>query len=211
MLRLTKNKFNPDGYWSNPIDKLTFIPTVEDIDLFDQNGYDLTEIEKYYSITNDTSIFSHRSHRSALKQSWFIQDYTNEGAHLNHSLLFERKAYNGSALDQLRYWAKDLPLLYKIISIKPKWGLDFSMDYADRDGNVFELLHWEWDSFSFEEINIVKSAAENIIINIDWKDAASTLLRRKSEWYHLDFFNQSDWKCEYFGISKERFKMVIWQ
>lgn len=211
MLRLTKNKFNPDGYWSNPIDKLTFIPTVEDIDLFDQNGYDLTEIEKYYSITNDTSIFSHRSHRSALKQSWFIQDYTNEGAHLNHGLLFERKAYNGSALDQLRYWAKDLPLLYKIISIKPKWGLDFSMDYADRDGNVFELLHWEWDSFSFEEINIVKSAAENIIINIDWKDAASTLLRRKSEWYHLDFFNQSDWKCEYFGISKERFKMVIWQ
>jgi hypothetical protein len=125
-------------------------------------------------------------------------------------LLFERKAYAGPALEQLQYWSQTLPLLHKIIAMRPKWGLDFSMDYADREGNAFELLHWEWDSFNYNEIQDVKSQVEPILLNIDWADAAETLLARKSEWFGLDFFAQSDWKCKYFGIIKERFKMVIW-
>ena len=36
-------------------------------------------------------------------------------------------------------------------------------------------------------------------------------LAHKNQWHHLDFFAQSDWKCNFFGIQRERFKMVIWQ
>jgi hypothetical protein len=72
------------------------------------------------------------------------------------------------------------------------------------------LLHWEWDSFDYDEIQRVKAQVEPVLMNIDWVDAAQQLLKRKSEWVDLDFFGQSDWKCEYFGIIKERFKMVIW-
>ena len=134
-----------------------------------------------------------------------------EGAILNHSLLFERKAYTGQALEQLEYWAKNLPLIHKIIAMRPKWGLDFSMDYVDRKGNAFEVLHWEYDGFDYEEICAVKELVEPKLLAIDWNEAAAYLLKYKHEWHHLEFFAQSDWKCDYFGINKERFKMVIWK
>lgn len=208
---LTNNQFDPVGYWINPVEKIVFIPTAEDLALFDQNGYDLTDLEKHYAYSNWAKPKKHREHRVALKQPWFTQEYTIEGPVLNHSLLFERKGYTGAALEELKFWAKDLPLVYKLISMRPKWGLDFSMDYVDREGNAFEILHWEWDSFNYEEIVAVKETIEPIILDIDWEQAAKDLIKYKDNWHNLEFFEQSDWKCNYFGIPKERFKMVIWK
>jgi len=208
---LTDNSFNPDGYWSVPIEKILFEPTFEDVALFDQNGYDLTEIEKHYAYSNRNKFKKHREHRFALKEDWFIQEHRTEGAVLNHSLLFERKGYTGDALKELNYWAKKLPLIYKIISLRPKWGLDFSMDYVDREGNCFEILHWEWDSFIHDEIQEIKLIIQEKLSTIDWQYAGLQILKNKEEWHSLDFFAQSDWKCNYFGIPKERFKMVIWK
>lgn len=191
--------------------KILYIPLAEDLDLFDQNGYDLTILEQHFAVSNNAQAKEHRKHRMAIKQSWFVQEHKIEGAVLNHSLLFERKAYSGSALIQLENWAQGLPLVHKIIAMRPKWGLDFSMDYVDRAGNAFEVLHWEWDSFNYEEIEEIKRSVEPKLQEIDWDDAAQEILKRKEEWHHLDFFAQSDWKCRYFGIPKERFKMVTWE
>jgi hypothetical protein len=207
----TDNEFDAQGYWENPITKSIFIPTYEDVELFDQNGYDLTPIEQHFAYNNYKKPKKQREYRHAIKQDWFTDFNKIEGAVLNHSSLFERKAYRGEALQQLRYWAKSLPLLQKVIAIRPKWGLDFSMDYVDRAGNVFEVLHWEWDTFSYEQIQAVKLQIEPILLNTDWDDAAQQLLDRKESWHHLDFFAQSNWKCEYFGIPQEQFKMVIWK
>jgi hypothetical protein len=209
MLFLTKNELNPNGFWSVPLKENT--PAISDLHLFDQNGYDLTELEKRYALVNDTEIKSHREHHHALKNEWFVQNSKITGAVLNHSLLFERKGYDGEALEELKEWAKDLPLLYKIIAMRPKWGLDFSMDYVDKEGNAFEVLHWEYDGFSYDEIERVRKSIEPILLSIDYDDAAQSMLKRKDEWHSLDFFAQSDWKCNYFGIPKERFKMVIWE
>ncbi len=208
---ITNNTFDPNGYWDKPVEKVLFIPTAEDVALFDQNGYDLTDLEKHYAYSNWSKPKKHREHRVALKQPWFTQEYTVEGAVLNHSLLFERKGYTGAALEELQHWAKALPLVNKVISLRPKWGLDFSMDWVDREGNAFEVLHWEWDSFNYEEVEAVKLAVEPVLLNIDWTDAGRRILANKDQWHHLDFFAQSDWKCSYFGIPKEQFKMVAWQ
>jgi hypothetical protein len=208
---ITDNQLDPNGYWDRPVAKLVFIPTASDLDLFDQNGYDLTELEKHYASSNMAGADSHRCHRTALKQPWFTQNITIEGAHLNHSLLFERKAYTGAALEQLKHWATSMPLLHKLIAMRPKWGLDFSMDYVDHNGNAFEVLHWEYDGFSYEEIEAVRKSVEPKLLNVDWEDAALSILKAKDQWHHLDFFAQSDWKCQYFGIVKERFKMVLWK
>lgn len=207
---LTKNQFDPNGYWATPMSKMLYIPLAEDLDLFDQNGYDLTVLEQHFAMSNDQEIKNHRSHRHAVKKDWFTQERRIEGPVLNHSLLFERKAYAGAALEQLKHWAKKLPLIYKIIAMRPKWGMDFSMDYVDNEGNAFEVLHWEYDSFDYEEICVVKEFIELKILSIDWDRAAADLIKYKDKWHHLDFFAQSDWKCDYFGIPKERFKMVIW-
>ena len=187
------------------------MPTHEDVELFDQNGYDLTQLERYYAYDNETVLVSQRGHRHAIKHDWYTQGNKIEGAVLNHSSLFERKGYAGDALEQLQHWAKELPLVHKIIAIRPKWGLDFSMDYVDREGNSFEILHWEWDSFDYDEISAVKQAIEPVLSSIDWESAGQDLIKYKHDWHHLDFFAQSDWKCNYFGLPKERFKMVIWK
>lgn len=209
-LILCDSKFNSNPYWEVPLDStkpITFIVP----DLFDQNGYDLNPIEKLYAAKNDTTTEYHRTHKVAIRHKWFIQDYKREGAVLNHSLLFERKGYTGRALEQLHEWAKIYPIYYKLINIRPKWGLDFSMDYFDSDGNTFELLHWEYDGFDHDEIVGKKHEVEKILLNIDWDDAGKQMLKRKDEWFNLDFFSQSDYKCKYFGISSERFKMVVWK
>jgi hypothetical protein len=207
---LTDSQFDPNGYWDKPVEKIVYLPTAEDVALFDQNGYDLTELEKHYAYSNWSKPKKHREHRVALKQPWFTQGHTLEGAHLNHSLLFERKGYTGAALAELEHWARTLPLLHKVIALRPKWGLDFSMDYVDQQGNSFEVLHWEWDSFNYDEIQTVKETIEPVLKAIDWQDAAQNILAKKDSWHHLDFFAQSAWKCNYFGIPEERFKMVAW-
>jgi hypothetical protein len=211
MLKITDNKFDPNGYWDKPIAKMLFIPTREDLALFDQNGYDLTTLEQHFAYGNCVTPKKHRDHISALKQDWFTQDLSNTGPVLNHSLLFERKAYTGEALSELKHWAKKLPLIHKVIAMRPKWGLDFSMDYVDDEGNAFEILHWEWDSFNYEEICAVKDKIEPVLLKINWDQAAQDLIKYKDNWHSLNFFDQSDWKCNFFGIPKEQFKMVIWR
>ena len=208
---ITDNQFDANGYWTNPVEKIVYLPTAEDVALFDQNGYDLTDLEKHYAYSNWNKPKKHREHRVALKQPWFTQEHTLEGAVLNHSLLFERKGYAGAALEELQHWARALPLINKVIAIRPKWGLDFSMDYVDRQGNAFEVLHWEWDSFNYEEIQAVKLEIGPVLKAIDWQNAAQNILAKKDQWHHLDFFAQSAWKCNYFGIPEERFKMVAWR
>ena len=83
---------------------------------------------------------------------WFTADDTEYGPHINHAYMFERKGYSGNALIQLENWAAYRPHFYKLIAMRPKWGLDFSIDYCDREGNVFELLHWEYDGFDYNEV-----------------------------------------------------------
>lgn len=211
MVKLTGNLLDPNGYWDQPVAKLVYLPTAEDVALFDQNGYDLTQLERHYAYSNYNKSKKHREHRHALKEDWFTQDYKIEGAVLNHSLLFERKAYTGAALKELKQWAKELPLINKIIALRPKWGLDFSMDYVDRSGNAFEVLHWEYDGFDYEEVQVRKLQVQAKFATIDWDDAGEQILKHKDQWHHLDFFEQSAWKCDYFGIPNERFKMVAWE
>lgn len=208
-LILTECKFNSNPFWESPLNSKQPLAYVVN-DLFDQNGYDLSYIEQLFAVQNVAHQESHRAHRAALRKPWFKQDYKKEGAVLNHALLFERKGYAGEALEQLKRWAKDQPAYYKMINIKPKWGLDFSMDYYDSEGNTFEVLHWEYDGFDFNEINDKKQETEQVLLGIDWDDAAKEILKRKDEWYSLDFFAQSDYKCNYFGIGSERWKMVVW-
>lgn len=202
----TGNAFNETPFWFNVINCK---PTIEDVALFDTNGYDLSGLEQKYAETNLPAAM-HR-YKMALKYDWVVDiENSFQKSHINHSLLFERKGYAGEAKEQLLEFAKDLPLCHKLLKIHPKWGIDFAVDYCDMEGNVFEVFHYEWDSFNFDEVSNMKHRVERLIFNTDWDDAAIQLLKRKSEWDSLPFFQQSDWKCNYFGIAPEQFKVVIW-
>ena len=210
-LKLVSCHFDPNPYWMNPLERKE-LPDVESIALFDQNGYDLSDLEIAYSKVNNDWSSLHRNYRHiALKKQWFTQELKTQSSVLNHALIFERKGYQGAALQQLTCWAREMPLLWKVARIRPKWGLDFSIDWADTQGNVFEILHYEYDSFDYDEIVEVKRNLEDLIKTTDWDQSAIRLLEKKSEWHHLDFFAQSAYKCSFFGLGPERFKMVLWE
>ncbi len=212
-LTLLNPTFDSNPFWCWAIDRDT-VPGPESIELFDQNGYDLTKLEIEYAMFNeDAKRYSkHRNHTHvAIKQEWFSQPVKSQGSVLNHALIFERKGYTGAALDQLNEWSKTHPILQKVARIRPKWGFDFSIDWADSNGNVFEILHYEFDGFDYNEVEDKRRDYEQRFLAIDWDDGAKRLLARKDEWHSLGFFEQSDYKCNFFGIDKERFKMVLWE
>ena len=211
-LHLTDNQFDPNPHWCERIKSVFACPPKETVEFFDQNGYDLTKLEQLYAVANGANTTRHRnSEHITLRQTWFEDDSPESGPHINHAVMFERKGYSGEALQQLTTWAGYRPQFHKLIAMRPKWGLDFSIDHADREGNVFELLHWEYDGFEYNEIADKKAQMEKFLVNQDWTDRAKTMLARKDEWHGLGFFEQSEWKTRFFGIDKERFKMVLWK
>lgn len=208
--QIADNFYKPQPRWSTPIDEYL----VDEIDykwvkLFDQNGYDLTLLEQCYSSINGYNPVEHR-HRYTLKQKWFDSESVT-GAHINHADLYQRKGYEGEAYEQLHKLCRKHPQICKVTRIKPKWGIDISVDYVDYDHNCFEVFHYEWDDFNLDSVLTKKHEIEKIVRATDWDDAAKSLLNQRDRWYHLGFFEQSAWKSAFFGLPPERFKTIIWE
>ena len=85
------------------------------------------------------------------------------------------------------------------------------MDYVDQKGNSMELLHFEYDSHNYNEVLEIKKIIEETITRVDWDFLSQVVLEKKHEWIDLDFFEQSKWKTDFFGLPAERFKMNAWE
>lgn len=206
-MKVANTTFSPAANYLLPTEDVDTLKNPTCVDLFDQNGYHLTKAEQAFLLANGYTPIERR-HEDVLRKDWFIQtNYT--GAHINHSDLFERKGFALEALDQLRSYAKENPMLYKLIKMKPKWGIDISIDYVSEDA-VFEVFHYEWDSFEYETVEQKKQEIQEFVLNQDWEDVAKTLWKKRDEWYFLDFHQQTKWRTDFFGLSPEKFKNVIW-
>jgi hypothetical protein len=206
-MNIENTSFNPSPHWINPLTVVDILKEPRCTDLFDQNGYHLTAVEQHYADVNGYPK-NIRRHETVIRQPWLTWE-KYDGAHINHSDLFERKSYDGPALEQLNIYAESNPMLYKIVKIKPKWGIDISIDHVSKD-SVFEVFHYEWDSFEYDSIHEKKQEIENFVVNNDWDDIATRLWKLKDKWLYLDFFEQTLWRTNYFGLSPEKFKNVIW-
>lgn len=208
MFTNTQNTFYSQGTWGTAIEQM-HCPNVEALQLFDQSGYDLCPLEQDYAKANMGEP-EYMRYRRAIAKPWILSK-SKTGAHINHSYLFERKGYHGYALEQLGHWAEGNHLIHKMTQLKPKWGIDISLDYVDDSRyNTMELFHYEWDSHNLEEVEKRKVFIENLLETVDWNDFAKEKIAKKDEWAHLDFVGQSDWTTKYLGIPKERFKLVPW-
>jgi hypothetical protein len=246
-LTRTDFEFDSNPFWRAPLSSdlidYDFLESNRCVYLFDVNGYDLSPIEiAYYKAHQlahvdeaDIHQFPLIVHRNemhySLQRPWYQQRPDKlAGYTLNHSMLLQRKGFEGQALEQLKKFAKRNPQLYKAINIRPKWGFDFALDYANHsslvndgqrigdnpntdavgEGVAFEVFHYEYDGFDLEEIKATKTQLERVIDKTDFNKVSKELLKRKTEWFNLDFFTQSSWKCQYFGVPDEKFKVVTW-
>ena len=205
---LSDNKLHKEAYFLDPTEDIEVLKNPNSVDLFDQNGYHLTKAEQAFLVCNGYRQVERR-HEDCMRYDWFTWD-KKDGAHINHSDLFERKGFKSVAKEQLEYIAQEYnPMLYKLVKMKPKWGIDISIDYVSKDA-VFEVFHYEWDSFEYDAVIEKKLEIEKFILNLDWDDVAKSLWKIRDQWYNLDFFEQTQWRTDYFGLSPEKFKNVIW-
>lgn len=205
MLVRTQYNLDPTPTWGKPIDKIIISPDC--MEYFDQNGYDLTPLEEHYALANGSPVRNMRWRRAVYKD-WFSCD-SAKGVHLNHACLFERKGYHGRALEQIKGFAQRIPTIYKLIHMKPKWGIDMSIDYVDED-KAFEVFHYEWDDFDYNRVLERQELIEDVVLNADWEHLAKLFWDKREQWMHLDFDGQTRFKTDYLGLEPERFKLVAW-
>ena len=204
---IVENKLRREAYFLDATEEIETLKDPNCVDLFDQNGYHLTKAEQAFLTRNGYEPIVRR-HEDCLRHEWISWD-KREGAHINHCDLFERKGFKSCALDQLEALAEVNPMLWKLVKMKPKWGIDISIDYVSEDA-VFEVFHYEWDAFNYDQVIEKKEEIEQFVIKQDWDDIAKELWGKKDEWINLDFFDQTKWRTDYFGLSPEKFKNVIW-
>lgn len=209
IVELHRTYFDIESTWVKPLSDFSVLNDPRSLDLFDQNGYHLTKLEQAYAEVNGYPLINRR-HETVIRQNWMTMLGPMTGAHFNHCDLFERKAYMGAAKEQLLRYSKYNHMLWKLIKMNPKYGIDVSIDYVDEDGNVFEVFHYEWDTFEYDKIRIQKMMIEEFVMNTNWDEKAEELIARRDEWYDLEFFAQSKWKTDFYGLPEERFKQVIW-
>lgn len=209
MLRLIPAQFSKQARFTKPVNG-AYYTDKNAVHCFDQNGYQMTMLEKEHAYVNNVELDQHQHEQWSIRKPWFEDSYKNSGCHINHAALFERWGFDGEALERLKAYSLTNPLLYKLINLKPKWGVDFSMDYVDDKGVVFEVYHMEWDSFDREEADEMRIKIQKLVKNTDWSDAAKRMWAEKDKWINLEYDQMSNWKCDFLGAPRERYKMALW-
>jgi hypothetical protein len=167
---------------------------------FDKDGYEVPALlERAYYEAQGVKLNHEIQYHIAPVEPWYIDmEDSEEGLVLDHCMILTRRAFRGAAREQLEAVVKQRPILQKLLNIKPKYGIDFSLDYVAQN-IVMEIIHIEQDFETVEEANAAKQKLECIIESTDWAQGAQDLIKRKSEWINLSSDDHSDYKAQYFG------------
>lgn len=167
---------------------------------FDKDGYEVPALlERAYYEANGIKLDHEIQYHIAPVEPWYIdQEDSEQGLVLDHCMLLTRYAFAGEARQQLLHAVNQRPILQKLLNIKPKYGIDFSLDYVSHD-IVMEVIHIEQDFDNLDEANRAKERLEQIIDNTDWYEGAMKLYARKDEWINLSSDDHSDYKAQFFG------------
>lgn len=168
--------------------------TVFDFNYYDKDGFELNLAEQKYYTKMNYPLDNCLNHL-CFQQNWFIS--TSPEIIIDHSLILHRCGYEDQAREQLRYISKEIPQAGHLLSSKPKWGFDFALDSKDPSGYLFEVLHIEYDSKSYDNFVEHMISFEYKVRHIDWIDSAKKIIENKDKWQHLKGFEQNNWKSNY--------------
>jgi PAS domain-containing protein len=193
--------FTNSPYLTKPIQR-QLVETLPFKD-FDKDGYEVpTPLEHLHYEINGVELNREIQYHIAPVQEWYTDTEQSEhGLVLDHCMLLTRYAFAGEAIEQIEEVSRHRPILQKLLNIKPKWGIDFSLDYVTHD-IVMEVIHIEQDFDNLEEAQEAKERLEQIIDDTDWYDGAMQLYKRRDEWINLSSDDHSDYKAQFFGWAR---------
>lgn len=166
----------------------------DDFLYYDKDGFELNRAEQKYYTAMGYSLDRCLNH-PAYTKTW----YTSTGPDLivDHSLILYRCEYRGDAKRQLEELKKSIPQCGLLLNTRAKWGFDFALDSIDKHGDIFEVLHIEYDTNIFSQFCSELNKIQERIECIDWLDAAQTVLKHRDQWQSLRGFAQNDWKARH--------------
>lgn len=160
---------------------------------YDKDGFELNLAEqKFYKLMGHK--LSTCLNHNTMAETW----YRSQDPRLivDHSLILYRCAFKGDAAKQLAALKVCVPQASLLLNTEPKWGFDFALDSIDQQGNIYEVVHIEYDNKNFTEFLDKLNTIQHVIDNIDWQDAAQDILAHRSQWQSLTGFAQNDWKAQ---------------
>ena len=195
MLHITENTFPKTAEIECTIPKNSF--SMESIRHFDNDGFQLNRLEQLYYRRARIKISECLGVMSA-QQPWFTS--TDAKLLIDHSFIVTRYEYVKDAKQQLYALTDLFPYLRKYTLLKPKWGIDFALEYAGKE--YIEVVHIERDYRSYREAADAKAITEEFISKQDWKDIAERLIACRDQWMPLQGLARNDWKANYLGFDR---------
>ena len=196
MIQFTSNHFVVPAIITTPILDDCF--SQYNIQHFDNDGFQLNRIEQLYYTANGIRIEECLGVQAA-HYTWATTTHPNYI--LDHSMILTRCCYAGQALEQLKEHSIKFPYLRKYLSVKPKWGLDFALEYFNDDDYV-EVIHIEQDYDSVDKAQQAKQEFENKILSTNWEKFTQQIIKKRTEWEQLQGMARNDWKAQEWGLIK---------
>lgn len=197
MIQFTNNNFIESPVITTRIADSLF--TEKNIQYFDNDGFKPNLLEKEYYAAQGIRLEDCLGFHGARYTWCTISDMPN--FILDHSMILTRCSYGGDALAQLKHHSKQFPYLKKYLLAKPKWGLDFALEYFD-ENTYIEVLHIEQDYNTYEKAQQAKAEFEYRILSTDWISFTRNIVNKRIEWEKLQGMARNDWKAREWGLKK---------
>jgi hypothetical protein len=175
----------------------------DDFLYYDKDGFELNLAEQNYYNKMHYPLNEYQNHK-CFQQIWFTSEIKE--IIIDHCLILHRCRYENEALDQLKKLTTYIPQASLLAMTKAKWGFDCAIDSIDSSGNLYEVLHIEYDDYDYYNFMNHMLIFEYKLRHIDWVNASLAILEHKSKWENLKGFEQNNWKANYLlGWTKAEF------